>query len=481
MRRQPWVRVAVYSAMTISVITIVALLMLIVLGYSFNQRDGKLEQGGLLQFASVPTGASVTLDELTLGSRTNTKSTVETGTHTVSFDLAGYRPWKKTITVTAGQVGWVNYARLIPNKLAPQSLRTFTTLTGSLASPQQNYILFHETSDRPSFEVADIQNDTVRYTALALPQSSYTAPTEGKTQSFSMESWSGDERTVLIKHSYDDDKAEWILLNRDQVEKSVNLSTMFGIAPTKVVFAGEGDRLLFVQVDGAVRRINLDDQTLSRPLVSNVAMFTMFDEKTIVYATAADSAGARTVGYAATDIAQPVTVHEYGADMTAQPLLVAMDTYFNKHYVTIVHGQVMTIESGDLPTLTSKGSLKQYASATISAGATELTTNRNGRLSVVQLSDGYATYDLELKKFDKTTWTYQSTAQRPLQWLDSYILWSDNDGYARIYDFDGANQQTIMNVVEGNAVTVTNNNKYFYGVTKSDKGVSLSRVQLLPS
>ncbi len=479
MRRQPWVRVAVYSVMTVSVVVIVALLMLVVLGYSFNQRDGKLEQGGLLQFASVPTGASVTLDEVTLGSRTNTKSTVDTGTHTVNFDLAGYRPWKKTISIVAGQVGWVNYARLIPNKLTPESLRTFTTLAGSMASPKENWILLHETAEQPSFELANIQGDTVRYTTLALPQTSYTAPDEGKTQSFTIESWSYDEHAILIKHTYNDDKVEWISLNRDQPDKTVNLNTAFGIAPTKVVFAGEGNRLLFVQADDSVRRVNLDDQTLSRPLASNVAMFTMFDEKTIVYATTAASDGARTVGYATTDIAQPIVLHTYPADTTQQPLLVAMDMYFNKHYVTIVHGQTMTIENGDLPTLTDKGSLKKYATVTIPNSASGLVTNANGRFSVAQLPDGYATYDLELKKYDKTTWAYQSAAQHPLQWLDTYILWSDNGGYARIYDFDGANQQTIMNVVEGNAVTVTSNDKYFYGVTKTDKGISLSRVKLL--
>lgn len=478
-RRQPWLRVAIYSAMTVSVVTIVALLMLVVLGYSFNQRDGKLEQGGLLQFASVPTGATVTLDELTLGSRTNTKSTVDTGAHTVGFDLAGYRPWKKTISVAAGQIGWVNYARLIPNKLTPESLRTFTTLAGSVASPKQHWILLHETANQPSFDLANIQGDTVRYTTLTLPQTSYTAPAEGKTQSFSIESWSNDEHAVLIKHLYNDDQTEWVLLNRDQPDKSVNLSTMFGISPTQVVFAGDGNRLLFVQVADTVRRINLDDQTLSRPLASTVTAFRMFDDKTIVYATAADSVGNRTVGYAATDIAQPVTIHSY-AMSNDQPLLIAMDMYFNKHYVTIVHGQTMTIESGDLPTLTDKGSLRQYASVTIPNGARALVTNENGRLSVVQLPDGYATYDLELKKYDKTTWAYPSTAQRPLQWLDGYILWSDNGGYARIYDFDGANQQTIMDVAEGHAVTVTSNDKFFYGVTKTDKGMSLSRVKLLP-
>ena len=123
-RRQPLVRTAVYSFMTLCVVVIVSLLMLVVLGYSFDEHNGRLEQGGLLQFQSIPQGANVTLDEIKLGSQTNTKSTVETGSHSVSFDREGYRSWKKTIDITAGQIGWVSYARLIPTEIQPEAVRS---------------------------------------------------------------------------------------------------------------------------------------------------------------------------------------------------------------------------------------------------------------------------------------------------------------------------------------------------------------------
>ena len=119
-RRQPLVRTAVYSFMTLSVVVIVTMLVFVVLGYQFNERDGKIEQGGLLQFASIPTGANVTLDDNRWSPRTNTKSNVAVGSHSVSFDKDGYRTWKKTIYVKAGEIGWLSYARLIPSKITPE-------------------------------------------------------------------------------------------------------------------------------------------------------------------------------------------------------------------------------------------------------------------------------------------------------------------------------------------------------------------------
>ena len=156
-----------------------------------------------------------------------------------------------------------------------------------------------------------------------------------------------------------------------------------------------------------------------------------------------------------------------------------METYFNERYVSVLYGQDLTIRRGDLPTTNSGGKLELYAQVSVPSGVTRLTMAKTGRFVSVELPDGFATYDLELKKYDKTTWAYPVTTQRPLQWLDDYIVWSDNGGQARIYDFDGANQQNIMQVVEGQVVSITNNGKYFYGITKSDKGVDLSRVKLI--
>lgn len=476
-RRQPLIRTAVYSLMTIAVVTIVMLLMLVVLGYQFNERDGRLEQGGLLQFASVPTGAAVTLDNNRLGPRTNSKSNVDVGSHSVSFDRSGYRTWKKTIDIKAGQIGWLSYARMIPSQITPKVVRPFTTLSGALASPQHNYMLLHEAADQPAFVLANIQGDTVQYTTLTLPTSSYTVPTEGKTHSFTLESWSENEAAVLVRHTYDDDKIEWLLLDRDAPDKSINISTTFGVAPSKLQFAGKGDRLLFVQTDDIVRRINLDEQTLSRPLATKVTYFTGYDDKTIAYATSANDKQQRTVGYAAIDVETPITLATFADD--SKPLYITMSTYFNQRYVVVLHGTSLTVEAGNLPTKDSKGTLKRIATATVADGAADVSLEHNSRFAIMRLPDGFATYDIELDKYDETKWALPSIGVRPLTWLDQYMLWSDNGGQLRLYEFDGANQQNIMPVAEGFAVSVSPNDKFIYGIAKTDKGFELRRAQLI--
>lgn len=476
-RRQPFVRTAVYSFMTLTVAIIVALLMFVVLGYSFNEQDGKLEQGGLLQFSSVPSGATVTLDEVKLGSNTDTKATVDTGNHSVIYNRTGYREWRKSIYIDPGQIGWLNYARLIPKDILPQDLRTFVTISGALASPRQNYLLLHEAADQPTFTLVNIQGDTVRYTNLTLPAGSYTMPNVGKSQSFVAESWSRDENAVLVRHTYNDNQTEWLWMARNSPEKSINISTTFGITPSKVLFGGGGNRLIFVQTDDIVRRVNLDDQTLSRPLVTKAASFTVYDEKTIVYATAVNDKNQRTVGYAAIDIAEPQTIATYPADN--QSLFADMGSYFNRRYVAILHGNQLSVLTGTIPTPSQKADLKAYTKQTIPAGAVNVKMSHNNRFVVTHLADGFATYDLELKKYDKTTWASQSASGRQLEWLDEYMLWTDYGGVLRFYEFDGGNQQNIMPVTEGLDVSLSPNGKYIYGMLKTDKGFELRRAKLI--
>ena len=475
--RKPWLRTVIYSFMTIVVTVIVSLLMLVVLGYQFNEKDGKIEQGGLLQVYSIPTGAQVTLDERRLGSLTNTKATVEAGNHFVTYNKQGYRIWQKSIAVVPGQVAWLSYARLIPQTITPESLQSYSELAGALASPDRQYMLLHQKSDQPVFTLVDIQNDTPKYSTISLPEGSYTVPASGKKQSFMLDSWSRDNQSILIRHTYNN-KKEWILLDRSSPDRSVNLSATYVIAPSRVEFAGTSHSHLFVQVGNIVQRLNLDEQTLSRPLITNIADFTVYDEKTIAYTTKPDANLRVAAGYAAIDIPEPQTIAEYPADK--KPLYVALSQYFGQTYVNIVHDNELTILTGTLPTPDRKADLKKFDGHTLSGDITKLFVGGANRFVVATLPNGYATYDIELKKYDETTWKY--TTKKPassLRWLDAYTVWSDYGGTLRLYEFDGANQQDIMPAAEGFATSLSPNDKYIYNVAKADDGYVLQRAQLI--
>lgn len=478
-RRQLLARTFVYSFMTLSVITIVVVLMLVILGYSFNRQDGRLEQGGLLQFSSIPSGASVTLDDSIQSSLTPSKASVDARSHSVIMKKANYRSWQKTISVTAGSIGWLSYARLIPNDVATESLRTFPQVAAAVSSPDRKWMAIHEDGTSPTFSLVNIESTTPRYTTMTIPSASMTAAQTEAPQSFVIDSWSNNENYLLIKRTYDTDKSEWIVLDRADPQRSVNITSTFAINVSKVVFGERGGRDLYVQTDDIVRRVNLDDKTLSNALVANVAEYAVYDQSTVVYVTAPDPSNdnQRSIGYIQQGMDQAETIRLYPGETTN--LHVALGEYFDKRYVAITHGQSLELLSGTLPRGNTKADLRSEMSHTMKSADVKLTMSRNGRFVLTQDSAGYSAYDIELKKTDATTFKSPAAVDRPLQWIDDYTIWSGSADVLRFYDFDGANQQDIMPIVEGLSVAVSGDNKYVYGLTRTDNGIVFQRGKLI--
>lgn len=475
-------RTFVYTLMTLSVVAIVTVLMLIILGYSFNRQDGKLEQGGLLQFASTPSGATVTLDGVQTGSRTPSKSSVEAKSHHVSMNLKGYRTWQKTIAVEAGGIGWLSYARLVPTDIKSDSMRTFPKLAASLASEDRKWIVAQQDAAVNAFTLINLESDTPKFTEIAFPEVTMSVPETAAPQSFTVVSWSKNDDRLLVKRTFDTTKTEWLVLDRQDPEKSINLTASFAIDPVDVTFRERnGSDAYVLTAEGIVRRIDFGSGTLSGPLVENVEEISVFDDQTLLYVTRADSKepNQRHVGYRTGGMNKPQTIFSYPAE-TAN-LHVALGEYYGKTYVGVTHDMTMQVFVGDLPQDSRKGTLKQLMKTTLAEAPERLTIGENGRLAVAETAGGYTTYDIELLKTDTTQFTRPEAVNRPLQWLDGYLIANDRGGVLRLFEFDGANQQDVLPVIEGQAMSLTGNEKFLYGFTQGENGVSLTRVRMTVS
>lgn len=463
--------------MTLSVLVIVTILMLIILGYSFNRQDGRLEQGGLLQFASTPSGATITVDGIQTSSRTPSKVNVDAKSHHVQMTLTGYRPWQKTIDVQAGGIGWLSYTRLVPTDIKTETVRSFANLAASKESDDRKWILVQEDAASSIFTLVNIESDTPRFSTITIPESALTKAT---TQSFSIESWSDNSDRFLVKHSYDEGKVEWISVYRQNPTESVNITTMFGIAATSLLYGErDGSTLYALADDGVVRKLDISNQSLSGPLVENVAELNVYGTDTILFVSKPDNLNAQSVyaGYRTQNMDTPQTIHTYPEGSVG--VHISLGEYYGKRYVVATHNLVMSIHVGTLPRNDTAAKLDLVASVDLPEPAKRLMLGKNGRLAVAETTNAYTTYDIELNKKDTTTFTRLAAVDRPLQWIDSYIIASDRENTIRLYEFDGANQQDIMPVIEGQAISLTGNEKYLYGFTTTEAGPALSRARMV--
>ena len=174
----------IYTLMVLSIVSIVFVLILVVQGYRYNSYDGKVEQGGLVQFDSRPSGATVSVDDITLSARTASKITLSSGRHTVKMTRDGYNTWQKNVSVTPGGVLWLNYARMLPSELQVSRAAEYEGVADAQASPDAKKILVLPVAQAPSLAVTTINTDTPKTTTLALPDTLYTHPVNGAEQRF---------------------------------------------------------------------------------------------------------------------------------------------------------------------------------------------------------------------------------------------------------------------------------------------------------
>lgn len=477
-------RVTVYSIMSLAVIFLVSILVFFMLGYQFNGDDGRIEQGGLVQFDSRPTGAEVTIDGKSLGTRTTSKTTMAAGRHAITMKRINYQTWQKSIDVVPGSVLWLNYVRLIPRDLSPASVADLPAVTSTAVSENKKWMAVKTDASSPDITLFDLSQKDVKPAVITIPTDRYAPDVEGHPGRFSIDTWDDSGRYLLVKHTYrngDTNAVEWLVVDAQQVDATKNITEALGINASQVVFSISNSKRLYALADGTIRRINLDNTTMSGPLVSQVEAFSVY-KNTILYTTALDpKTETRTVGYMTEDIDKPRVIRSFADD--GKPLLrVASSEYFDVTYTTIAYGDTLDIMKGDLPRSDSEVALTltPVTTVTLPGGVSYLSHRTAGRFIVAQSPTAFVVRDLELQKTTTTLLHGTATPTRELRWLDGYHPWSDQDGTLRMYEFDGANQHDIMSVAPGFDATLSPNGTYLYGITVDDKNVfHLSRVKMI--
>lgn len=469
----------VYSIMTLSVLVLVAALVLVMQGYRFNKFDGRVEQGGLLQYNSQPTGGTVFLDDVKLGNQTPNKITVSAGNHSVKMTKQGYVDWQKNVTVKAGGILWLNYTRFIPEKREAMPVVEFASLSDAIISPDRKLALIKEAPSTLELSLVTLDTDTPEQTKITIDPALIAAAEDSATRKFSFHAWDLDNRYVLTKYSYDSDKTQWLVVDVRDRRVVNNLTTELGVSVKDVQFSIGNNRVLYVlTAENELRRVELGSKTLSGPLLSNITQFSQFDRNMVVYVTAIDDATKkRSVGYLTNGASGPRVLQSY-ADNGAAPLNVSIGRYFNEKYIAIAYGETISLSKGELPASDTKAgsALKQVATISLPGGATHLDFSPGeNRHLYAQNATSLVNYDIELAVSSSTL--FKDPQPQKVKWLDRYHFANTAGARVVLYEFDGQNAIDMASNTLNLPVSFSANNRYFYVFTAGEKP-ALSRIDL---
>lgn len=468
-RKAVAVRFFTYGVMTFAVVAISLICIMLLLGYRFDAKDGTIEQGGLVQFRSFPSGATIELDGKRLGFRTPGKYNVESGEHMVVMKLNGYQEWRKNTYVKPGELKWLNYARFVPTTLTSTSLASFGTVSDTLPSPDRRWYALQTDPAMPTVTLYDIRRPAQPVAAtLQIPAEAYTNVPD-QPHRFSLEEWDFGGRYLLVRHEVGT-TIEYLRLDRTVANGAVNISKAFNLPLRDVHFSGNSGNVFYGLNETDIRRIDLGNQTITQPLVSEVESFELYGSKTIAFVAQRDEK--RVVGVYEDD--KEAAVRSFGLD---QPVRIDITSYFDNNYLAISHGT--TVEVIKDPESTSDSAGRAFASFTTQRPAGWLQFSSSGRFVVAGRGVEFVTYDMETDdiftgSFDGT----RSDEERPLQWIDDYYLAADTNELLAIGEFDGTNRHEIVRAAPGLAVTLSENGEYLFSIGKNEGGFTLQSTKM---
>lgn len=468
-----------YSFMTIAVLTIVSFLVLTILSYRFDVSTGTLEQRGLLQFASTPSGARITIDGRQISARTPTKHLVDPGMHDFTIERDGYETWHKNLAIEAGTLVWLDYVRLVPRERPVEIINTYEQLDDSLAAPTMRSILLQPNRSIPSFRFVDVSGNTPQGRTIALPAAMHRNETTNTDtnrtiqHTYQMIQWDDGGRYVLVRHTYNS-TTEWLILDTREPERSKNVTLEFDIPITNAEFSGTSGNVLYVMSNDSLRKLDLAAGTISRPLVNDLASFHLYDTNIVTYVSRPDpETEQRTVGLYREGDTTPQVLQT--VDDPDVPVSVAMTRYLGDTYIAIAEDDTFEVYRGDFTG--AADSAARLITQTLDAPIDQISFNPGNNYVFVRAGAFYASFGLEHRTYSVAE--LSSGRATSLHWLDSMYVWSDIGDSLRIKELDGTNEHTINPVAPGHAVTLSRNGTYLYSIGEADNGYQLQRVRMI--
>ncbi len=457
-------RVTVYSAMTTGVVLLVTFLVFIMLGYRFNRDTSSIQQGGLVQFASRPDNAKVSIGNANLTDLTPSKITVNPGNYDVRITRDGYKNWAKNVDIRAGEVLWLNYAQLVPTTVETKQLTKFETVADVASSPNGDRFAVLTDPAKPVVQFVDINGDTPKQTTFTIPADTLPA---GKTPTFSLGDWASDSDHMLINATYEG-ITERLLVDRRESDRTVNISTKYEADITEAMFdPRSSDRVIVRTSKGDLRIVDTAADSLSGVIASSVTSMSVYGNDAVLLVQSL-SEGGQSVGYVSlgsSDVRQLKRID------SAERTFIAAAAYFSVPHVAVATGSSLDIyKLRSLPSSESSDAISMTSlSSTVLPAAVEfLSVRSSGRFVTAQYAGGVQTYDIELAK--QTLTAFKVPVLEELRWLDKYHFYLTGGNELEVMEFDGGNQQRIADLTTRFDAVQSDDGTFIYSVNASAQG-----------
>ena len=462
-----------YVLVAFAILLATTLLILYAYGFRLN-RDGELNQKGLVFFSSLPSGAELYID----GNRkdtTNVKLNLVSGTYHFVIRREGYTDWQRTVRVDGGSVEHYVYPMLFPQEITPTELTMYDTVPVlSTQSPDKRWLVIQSTRG-DSFLVYDLnrgQADIAQATAIDVPA---TLLTESATPAtWEVLEWSTNNRHFLAKRTFtvnDKKQFEYVLVDRQRPEGSHNLSEELGVTPDKLTLRDKKPDQYYVY-DGTkntLSRASLGSPT-PQVFLQNVLGYASHGDDMVLYATNEGADESRAV----VRLREQSRTYDIRTIDESDVYLLDLARYDGKWYMIIGSQAEDRVYLYEDPVAqlrrNSSGSAIIGFAFTID-NPTRVSFSANAQFIMVQNGAQAHVYDVD----DNQAWRYKFPY--PVEGPETYATWMDghrlsyvSGGRQVVVEYDNANRRELSESDKRHGGFYDRNSEYLYTFTPREDG-----------
>lgn len=434
-----------YVLVAIAVAMAVTVLLFFNAGYHVDGK-GNVTQNGLLFVGSHPSGADVYIEGINnkkkYNDKTDTKFDLREDRYRVTLKKDGYRNWQREISLEGGTVERLSYPFLFPEKLQSTDIKTYNSTPNIVSSsPDRKWIIVQQPDNFLSFDVFNANEPEKPPTNFSIPTGILSAAKS--SQKLEVIEWAFDNSNILVKHIYDD-KNEFIIINKDKPETTVNINNLTGQKPFAVDLKDKKVDQLFLHMtpDGLLQTVDMKTHNLT-PIVSKTLAYKSHGNDMLVYVTPSISK---------TDtVSVRIKTNDKDYELRELPIstsyVIDVAKFDNAWYVVAgaSSDDKVYVYRDPLNVLTSSNPKKAMFARTLRIdNPQKVSFSTNARIIAVQSDQVIAIFDAETNLQNRYTINDTFDSKRPAKWMDGHRLTTSTNKTVLIFDFDGINQQKLM-------------------------------------
>lgn len=430
-----------YVFITIALLFVMRFMFYWAHGFGLS-KNGQVVQSGFVFVASTPAGADITVDSITAKAKTNTRLSLVSGRYNLTLSRNGYYDWHQSFSVLGDSVLRLDYAFLFPTKLATKNVGKAYDAAPAVAtqSPDRRWLLVQTPGSDVDFDLYDLKPTTPVATKLVLPAPVISA---GTTQAWALVEWSDDNQHVLLSRTYDN-KTEYILVDRTDATKTVNINQTLALNPTKLTLLNKKYDQYYVYdaTTHVLQTVRLSDPK-PQPFLDNVLAYQSYGSNVMLYV----SSKSATDGKVAVDLLQGGKTYLLREVVAGSNYVLNLTQYDGSWYVAAGASSEDKVYIYKNPADQLNSSLAAAVPIHVlrTKNPNYLAFSSNARFIMSESGSDFSVFDAEYDRvYHYDTKQPLDAPQQHASWMDGQRIDYVSGGKLVVFDFDNTNLHSLM-------------------------------------